>query len=529
MLSIKRPKRSRYKELVVCSTEENVTSDEPITYRTKHIYDKVKLIYLDMAILMSIIIIVLYLSLSSFRVQQKEIPKKILAIHSPWAESFMRQDCERSGKFGDFGSTLRRFNYASQFMSQNFGNAVWSEAAYRLVDRNKWDVWNLRGLKEPEEKQANTFISNIYCQIMSCESCPSSKPELSYETCGPPTITSTKYIPCIDAVMIPTANVLQDRERVPEKWMGSALQTLSSLVKTANKPTLLVGIGIQAEFSADKSDVSANLYFNEESVEFLNSIEQRSSGGWLARGNLTTGSAKFSGAPGGRPVGCPSLFLNPDPCLGRMIQMKFKKLAKIKKQSWQARQLRIAVLLPTRALQHDNSEAHAAMANFLRTIFLRYPNAFAAAQNYHSATRWFTSWNMTNHRQRFFLSIDAWKRHLEHTDLVFGGRIHGTMMGVAAGKPTVSIANDARILEMTRAMKLPHIEAQDFIDNKHWEDVLDIVRVKAKDYSGKAWDENRSQVMRTYYDVFSKAGLDIEPTRLALANSTCEFIELTDF
>ena len=78
----------------------------------------------------------------------------------------MRQDCERSGKFGDFGSTLRRFNYASQFMSQNFGNAVWSEAAYRLVDRNKWDVWNLRGLQEPEEKQANTFISNIYCQIM---------------------------------------------------------------------------------------------------------------------------------------------------------------------------------------------------------------------------------------------------------------------------------------------------------------------------------------------------------------------------
>ena len=80
--------------------------------------------------------------------------------------------------------------------------------------------------------------------------------------------------------------------------------------------TCEVGIGIQAEFSADETDVSVNLHFNEESVEFLNSVEERSPGGWLARGDLTTASAKFSGAPGGRPVGCPSLFLNPEVLTG---------------------------------------------------------------------------------------------------------------------------------------------------------------------------------------------------------------------
>ena len=52
------------------STEEIVTSDEEIMYNTKRIYDKDKEIYVDVAILMSIISIVLYLSVLSLQVHQ---------------------------------------------------------------------------------------------------------------------------------------------------------------------------------------------------------------------------------------------------------------------------------------------------------------------------------------------------------------------------------------------------------------------------------------------------------------------------
>ena len=57
---------------------------------------------------------------------------------------------------------------------------------------------------------------------------------------------------------------------------------------------------------------------------------------------------------------------------------------------------------------------------------------------------------------RYFYDIQAWRRELRAVDFVFGSRIHGTLMGIYAGRPTLTIANDERILEMVEQMMLPH-------------------------------------------------------------------------
>ena len=118
---------------------------------------------------------------------------------------------------------------------------------------------------------------------------------------------------------------------------------------------------------------------------------------------------------------------------------------------------------------------------------------------------------------RYFYDIQAWRRALRQVDLVFGARIHGSMMGIYAGRPTLTIANDQRILEMVEQMMLPHETIFDMYDvpqNFHRikEVLLEHVRGAAAKFDGNAFDRNRARIAQAYVRMFDGIGVNVSAT-----------------
>ena len=57
--------------------------------------------------------------------------------------------------------------------------------------------------------------------------------------------------------------------------------------------------------------------------------------------------------------------------------------------------------------------------------------------------------------------MEDWRIALAGADLAFGARLHGSMMAIYAGIPTITIANGQRIAEMVTAMMVPHYNVTD--------------------------------------------------------------------
>ena len=85
---------------------------------------------------------------------------------------------------------------------------------------------------------------------------------------------------------------------------------------------------------------------------------------------------------------------------------------------------------------------------------------------------------------RYFYNVEGWRIALAGADLAFGARLHGSMMAIYAGIPTITIANDQRIAEMVTAMMVPHynvtgLPLQDVkfdLDDPKTFDILALVR-----------------------------------------------------
>lgn len=165
---------------------------------------------------------------------------------------------------------------------------------------------------------------------------------------------------------------------------------------------------------------------------------------------------------------------------------------------------------------------HPAAPNLLKLLIgicRNFPKAFVVLQtpgDYDSLRRARIQYNMAiEHTQvRYFYDIREWRRELRQVDLVFGARIHGSMMGIYAGRPTLTIANDQRILEMVEQMMLPHETIFDMYDvpqNFHRikEVLLEHVRGAAAKFHGTRFDRNRARIAQAYVRMFDSIGVNV--------------------
>lgn len=65
-----------------------------------------------------------------------------------------------------------------------------------------------------------------------------------------------------------------------------------------------------------------------------------------------------------------------------------------------------------------------------------------------------------------FFSIDAWLQHAKGFDLAFGMRIHGNMLALQAGVPSLLVAHDSRTEGLAKSMSIPYVLIDEFVENQ---------------------------------------------------------------
>ena len=322
----------------------------------------------------------------------------------------------------------------------------------------------------------------------------------------------------VDALVLAEANLLVDMKLYG--FERGLTKMLTQLIEVHDVPTLLAGIGVQSLFSNTTGPpdigqqpvtpiMASSIVLHDEQHALLNALEQRAPYGYSVRGDFTAEVANVHGRRKAVALGCPSFMLNPDPCLGVSLKKQFHALAHT--SAGQAAGLKIAVLLP-----------HPVAPNLLKLLIgicREFPKAFVVLQtpgDYDSLRRARVEYNMPiEHTQvRYFYDIQAWRRELRQVDLVFGARIHGSLMGIYAGRPTLTIANDQRILEMVEQMMLPHetiFDMHDVPQNFHRikELLLKHVRGAAAKFDGNSFDRNRARIAQAYVRMFDSMGVNV--------------------
>jgi len=374
------------------------------------------------------------------------------------------------------------FDAARSVMSDNFGNMVWMYGARHLLSREDTVV--------VEALHHSHFQRGF-----------------------------------VDALLLSEANLLRDT-KLYKSERGSMLRD-TSLVEKLDVGTMLAGIGVQSLLSSaeQRPDIgqkptaqiaASSIALHDEQHAFLDALEKRAPHGYSVRGNFTAAVANTHGRRKAVALGCPSFMLNPDPCLGASLARQYRALASTPADK--ATELRIAVLLP-----HPVAPK---MLQLLVGICRKFPKAFVVLQtpqDYGSLRAARINHNMPiEHNQvRYFYDIQAWRRELRAVDFVFGSRIHGTLMGIYAGRPTLTIANDERILEMVEQMMLPHDTIYDMPVPQRPGDfdlVKHVADVTAK-FDGEKFDRNRARIARSYVLMFDGLGVNVSAAVRGIAAS----------
>lgn len=222
------------------------------------------------------------------------------------------------------------------------------------------------------------------------------------------------------------------------------------------------------------------------------------------RGEFTRKVLESYGLAGRTVVtGCPTLFMSPDPNLGRAIAAKVGVPKRVSvcagHQGWHDLS-RIESALAQVVTQTGGSyvaQSPIEMIRLARGEGHRIDaEELAACRDYVApslTTDAFLQW-MGRYGRAFF-DIPSWMSHLGEFDFVVGTRIHGVMLALQAGTPALCIAHDSRTLELCQIMMIPHVVAHEFPPTVTPEVLRDLFV-----FDAARFDENRRRLCRLYVD-----------------------------
>ena len=207
-------------------------------------------------------------------------------------------------------------------------------------------------------------------------------------------------------------------------------------------------------------------------------------------------------------TGCPTLFVNPDPALGRRIEERasrpIERLAiAAGHQKW--KQLGRIEFSLTRLLDSIGGsyivQSPIEMVALARGEADSLPEAdLLECRDYARpdlSPEAFKRWSR-RHAQAFF-NISEWMEHLRSVDFVVGTRIHGVMLGLQAGIPGLCIAHDSRTREMCETMAVPFVMAAEVIEG------LSLEELRGRFvFDGAAFDSHR-RILAERLDGFLQA------------------------
>lgn len=294
-----------------------------------------------------------------------------------------------------------------------------------------------------------------------------------------------------DVAVFPAANQLGAH------W--AATPYLANRFRQAGVPIVMVGLGAQSNVQGTIPAVSPR------TVDWLRAVVAQAGSGAPnigVRGAFTMDVLGSLGLDANATiVGCPSFFLNPDPRLGSKIAGNlgtpervavggghpgWRHLRRIERSLGQlVRRTNGSYIgqTPLEMMRLGRGEARS-----MAQAWLEQCRDYVCPD---MALGDFVDWSI-RHVQVFF-DIHAWIEHCKRFDFIVGTRIHGAIMGLQAGVPSLCIAHDSRTLELCETLKVPHVLARDVIDGLAHDDLL-----RHFQFDAAAFDANRRALCRRY-------------------------------
>lgn len=276
-----------------------------------------------------------------------------------------------------------------------------------------------------------------------------------------------------------------------------------------NTKMTMIGLGAQSGIDGKIPEVP------EGTVQWVREIIQRAPSdkpNISVRGHFTKSVLDHYGLGKHAVVlGCPSLFINSDPELGRMISARIRPIR------------RIAVVAGTPSWKHL-SKIEASLAAMvtatggsyvgqhgIEMLHLTRGEARNLEEKHLLNCRDFTCPQMSldefiRWSERYgnvFWHVPSWMEHYRRFDFVVGARIHGIMLALQAGVPALCVVHDSRTLELCQTMMIPHVLARDISSGVTRDELLALFQ-----FDAKAFDANRRNLAKRYVEFLEQNNLE---------------------
>lgn len=283
---------------------------------------------------------------------------------------------------------------------------------------------------------------------------------------------------------------------------------------------VMIGLGAQSGLDGKIPEVSSG------TLRWMQEIAARSPAGApniSVRGEFTRQVLEHYGM-GDRAVvlGCPSLFINPDPALGQRIAAKgtdFRRVAVAAgHESWMhlaSIEASLGRLVTATSGSYVGQHALPMMqltrgeARLMdRDRLLACRDYVCPGMDYEDFVEW------SRRHGRLFTDVHCWMEHYRLFDLVIGARIHGVMLALQAGVPGICIAHDSRTQELCEVMKVPYVLSSTIHDGVELAQLPDLFN-----FDADAFDRNRALLAERYLGFLRSNELQPVPWLAALAEA----------
>lgn len=292
----------------------------------------------------------------------------------------------------------------------------------------------------------------------------------------------------------------------------------ANLISQLDIPVVAVGLGAQSRTEAEIPVVP------DGTLRWLREIRARahsSRPNISVRGEYSRRVLEHAGIHNVEVLGCPSLFINPSPGLGREIAARNAS----------------AGFEVTVAAGNPQRSSYAPVEKRLIELSLRTGGAYVVQHPLpfvKAARRELADipapWMKKLHdfcgddraagqfplppNSTVYFDVDVWMERLRQSDFVVGMRIHGVMLAIQAGVPALCVTHDTRTSELCKTMKLPHVSANEILAAGFRPE--DLKRIFEEQFDAVEFDNNRLALALQYQRFLVGAGLDASEVIRAL-------------
>lgn len=257
-----------------------------------------------------------------------------------------------------------------------------------------------------------------------------------------------------DHIVIPAANFL---------WKSFDFGYMADFLERCTVPITMVGLGAQTNDRSRISEIHPN------TLRMVRVISERSPSIGV-RGYYTAEVLAANGILNTEVLGCPSLYTKLTPPAAppkwlpediRTLSVNFSR--RVAGHAFDEYRLQVIenALLKVAIANDLTFVAQDELEELTLSIEPKEENRSDVITNYFSSSNENDVISYFKNYSTYFCNVDDWSTYIKSKSGSIGSRLHGNLISLINGVPSLTIAHDSRTLEMCALTGIPHIHIKD--------------------------------------------------------------------